>query len=79
MTIKFQRNKERQIEIEKSKIELNRLIEFHKQQELLEWEKSREKIQRYGEDLIDQMNYNDRQKAIVISLKQNFFFQRISY
>jgi len=40
---KVQRNKERQIEIEKNKIELNRLIEFHKQQELLEWEKSREK------------------------------------
>ena len=68
--IQVQRNKERQIEIEKSKIELNRLIEFHKQQELSEWEKSRGKIQRYGEDLIDQMNYNDRQKAIVISKKK---------
>lgn len=44
---------------------MNKVIEQAKKEEIDDWIKGREKIQRYGEDLVDQMNYNQRQKEIV--------------
>lgn len=59
------KNQQREIEIEREKIHMNKMIEHAKKEEIDDWIKGREKIQRYGEDLIDQMNYNQRQKEIV--------------
>jgi hypothetical protein len=44
---------------------MNKIIELGKKEEIDEWVKGREKIQKYGEDLIDQMHYNQRQKETV--------------
>ncbi len=59
------RNQQREIELEREKIQMNKIIELGKKEEIDEWVKGREKIQKYGEDLIDQMHYNQRQKEIV--------------
>lgn len=68
------RNQQREIEIEREKIHMNKVIEQAKKEEIDDWIKGREKIQRYGEDLIDQMSYNQRQKEIVSCYKDYALF-----
>lgn len=67
------KNQQREAEIEQEKIELNKLIEFHKQREIDQWVESRDKVQRYKEDLVDQMHYNAAQKEIVEQSKPEEF------
>ena len=67
------RNQQREIEIEREKIHMNKVIEHAKKEEINDWIKGREKIQRYGEDLIDQMDYNQRQKENVSCYKIKVF------
>lgn len=70
---KILRNQQREAEIERDRVKLNQEIEFHKAREIDEWVKSREKVQRYGEDLIDQMNYNSAQKQMIEASKPEEF------
>lgn len=70
---KMLRNQQREAEIERDRVKLNQEIEFHKAKEIDEWVKSREKVQRYGEDLIDQMHYNSAQKEMIEASKPEEF------
>lgn len=70
---KMKQNQQKEMELEKEKVRLNKEIEFHKQAELDEWVKSREKIDQYGQDLIGQMNYNTRQNEIYEESKPEEF------
>lgn len=68
------RNKQREEEIEKERAEVNRIIEFYKQQEKQEKLDHQERVKRYGDDLLQQMEYTSLQKKIVrFSIKLNRF------
>jgi len=62
---KIFRNQQRELEIERERLQFNKEIEFHKQLEIDQWVQSRNKVERYKSDLINQMDYNERQKQMV--------------
>jgi hypothetical protein len=62
---KIFRNQQRELEIERERLQFNKEIEFHKQLEIDQWVQSRNKVERYRSDLINQMDYNERQKQMV--------------
>lgn len=66
-------NQQRELEIEREKVQLNKEIEFHKQREIDQWVQSRYKIDQYRSDLIDQMKYNDGQKQQIEDEKPQEF------
>ena len=59
------RNQEREKELELEKIELNKLMEFYKQQERQEKENLHNKIKNHGQDLTEQIHYNSIQRDLV--------------
>jgi hypothetical protein len=59
------RNQEREKELEIEKIELNKLMEFYKQQEKQEKIDLHNKIKNHGQDLSAQMHYNSIQRDLV--------------
>jgi hypothetical protein len=59
------RNQEREKELEIEKIELNKLMEFYKQQEKQEKIDLHNKIKSHGQDLSAQMHYNSIQRDLV--------------
>jgi len=66
-------NQQRELEIEREKVQLNKEIEFHKQREIDQWVQSRYKIDQYRSDLIDQMKYNEGQKQQIEDEKPQEF------
>ena len=60
------RNQERAQELERENEQVRQMIEMYKQQELEEKQAHREKIRQYGDDLTQQMQYQNQQKNIVI-------------
>ena len=62
---KILRNQERERELEQEKVEINKMIEFYKNQEREEKLEAHYKTQKYGDDLINQMQYNSLQKQLV--------------
>ena len=62
------RNQERDRQLEHEKNELNRMIELYKQQEQKEREDVHNKNRRYGNDLLQQIDYNGMQKKMVSSV-----------
>jgi hypothetical protein len=79
------RNQERARELEREKEEVTEMIEFYKQQESKEKQNARNKIQKYGNDLLQQMEYQDKNRNIVrhtffnlsLKFKNNIFFSKI--
>ena len=63
---KVMRNQEREKELEIEKIELNKLMEFYKQQEKQEKIDLHNKIKSHGKDLSDQIHYNSIQRNLVM-------------
>ena len=55
--------------MEQEKIELNRAIEFYKQQELNERDALLKKNRAYGSDLLQQIDYNQQQRSFVSHMK----------
>ena len=68
------RNQEREKELEIEKIELNKLMEFYKQQEKQEKLDLHNKIKSHGQDLSAQIHYNSIQRDLV---KFNFYFTKL--
>jgi hypothetical protein len=62
---KILRNQERERELEQEKAEINRMIEFYKNQEKEEKLEAYYKTKKYGDDLVNQMQYNALQKDLV--------------
>ena len=69
------RNQEREKELEIEKAELNKLMEFYKQQEKQEKIDLHNKIKSHGQDLSAQIHYNAIQRDMVILNSFNFFFK----
>ena len=59
------RNQERERELEVEKVELNKLMEFYKQQEKQEKIDLHNKIKSHGQDLSAQIHYNSIQRDLV--------------
>lgn len=53
------RNEQRQRELELEKIEAKKLVEYYKQQEAEEKLNHIQKLKRHGQDLTDQMHFNE--------------------
>jgi len=68
------RNQEREKELEIEKIELNKLMEFYKQQEKQEKIDLHNKIKSHGQDLSAQIHYNSIQRDLV---KFYFYFTKL--
>lgn len=74
------RNQEREKELELEKLELNKLIEFYKQQERQEKENLHQKIKNHGQDLSAQIHYNSIQRDLVNDdFNALFFLTKIIY
>lgn len=65
MNFKVLRNQERAIELQRENEQVRDMIQRYKQQEIEEKLAHREKIRHYGDDLIQQMDYNNKQKDFV--------------
>ncbi len=61
----MQRNRERALDLEREKVEVEEMIEKYRQKDLQERQAHREKIKHYGEDLTQQIEYNNKKKNIV--------------
>jgi hypothetical protein len=60
------RNEQRQQELELEKLEAKKLVEYYKQQEAEEKLNHIQKLKRHGQDLTDQMQFNNLIKKEVI-------------